>query len=244
MHVGTDFLKLPPVTGQYWSLFQCSMLGTGGTCVSFSADGLQRGHTCLLQAIAHLAVSPTGSAPLYSSSASFSADGLQRPLPTCPFRRMVCRAPLLVLFGERSPIHISYLFRALLLVLPSRRLVYTGSTHGLHLHISPTSFCPFRRMVCTYSPTCPLLPVVHPQPIVSTGQHCVHHSSCPIGPSPWWRCTLHSITIMKRIILLPKEPSFRPPCPWWTLHSIIMMKIILLLLSPNSCRLGVVKLPG
>ena len=34
MHVGTDFLKLPPVTGQYWSLFQCSMLGTGGTCGS------------------------------------------------------------------------------------------------------------------------------------------------------------------------------------------------------------------
>ena len=33
MHVGTDFLKLPPVTGQYWSLFQCSVLGTGGTCV-------------------------------------------------------------------------------------------------------------------------------------------------------------------------------------------------------------------
>ena len=33
MHVGTDFLKLPPVTGQYWSLFQCSMPGTGGTCV-------------------------------------------------------------------------------------------------------------------------------------------------------------------------------------------------------------------
>ena len=33
MHVGTDFLKLPPVTGQYWSLFQCSMLGTSGTCV-------------------------------------------------------------------------------------------------------------------------------------------------------------------------------------------------------------------
>ena len=32
MHVGTDFLKLPPVAGQYWSLFQCSMLGTGGTC--------------------------------------------------------------------------------------------------------------------------------------------------------------------------------------------------------------------
>ena len=32
MYVGTDFLKLPPVTGQYWSLFQCSMLGTGGTC--------------------------------------------------------------------------------------------------------------------------------------------------------------------------------------------------------------------
>ena len=32
MHVGTNFLKLPPVTGQYWSLFQCSMLGTGGTC--------------------------------------------------------------------------------------------------------------------------------------------------------------------------------------------------------------------
>ena len=33
MHVGTDFLKLPPVTGQYWSLCQCSVLGTGGTCV-------------------------------------------------------------------------------------------------------------------------------------------------------------------------------------------------------------------
>ena len=32
MHVGTDFLKGPPVTGQYWSLFQCSVLGTGGTC--------------------------------------------------------------------------------------------------------------------------------------------------------------------------------------------------------------------
>ena len=211
-----------------------------------------------------------GSAPLYylSSSASFSADGLQRPLPTCPFRRMVCRAPLLVLFGERSPIHISYLFWALLLVLPSRRLVYTGLTHGLHLHISPTSFCPFRRKVCTYfrrtvctsCPTCPfsgwsadhsyvfffspLLPVVHPQPIVSIGQQCVHHSSCPIGPSPWWRCTLHSITIMKVIILLPKELSFSPPSPWWTLHSIIIMKIIILLLFPNSCRLGVVELPS
>ena len=36
MHVGTDFLKLPPVTGQYWSLFQCSMLGTGGTCAGLS----------------------------------------------------------------------------------------------------------------------------------------------------------------------------------------------------------------
>ena len=34
MHVGTDFLKLPPVTGQYWSLFQCSVLGTGGTCAA------------------------------------------------------------------------------------------------------------------------------------------------------------------------------------------------------------------
>ena len=34
MHVGTDFLKVPPVTGQYWSLFQCSVLGTGGTCVA------------------------------------------------------------------------------------------------------------------------------------------------------------------------------------------------------------------
>ena len=33
MHVGTDFLRLQPVTGQYWSIFQCSMLGTGGTCV-------------------------------------------------------------------------------------------------------------------------------------------------------------------------------------------------------------------
>ena len=48
-----------------------------------------------------------------SSSASFSADGLHSPLPTCPFQRMVCRAPLLVLFGEWSPIHISYLFQAL-----------------------------------------------------------------------------------------------------------------------------------
>ena len=36
MHVGTDFLKLPPVTGQYWSLFQCSVLGTGGTCMAMS----------------------------------------------------------------------------------------------------------------------------------------------------------------------------------------------------------------
>ena len=33
-HVGADFLKLPPVTGQYWSLFQLFMLGTGGTCVA------------------------------------------------------------------------------------------------------------------------------------------------------------------------------------------------------------------
>ena len=32
MDIGTDFLKLPPVTGQYWSLFQCCVLGTGGTC--------------------------------------------------------------------------------------------------------------------------------------------------------------------------------------------------------------------
>ena len=31
VHGGTNFLKWPPVTGQYWSLFQCSMLGTGGT---------------------------------------------------------------------------------------------------------------------------------------------------------------------------------------------------------------------
>ena len=38
MHVGTDFLKLPPVTGQYWSLFQCSMLGTGGTCAALGAQ--------------------------------------------------------------------------------------------------------------------------------------------------------------------------------------------------------------
>ena len=184
-----------------------------------------------------------GSAPLYSSSASFSADGLHRPLPTCPFRRMVCRGVthvsyrplhillsllqglhrstprrmvckghyLLVLFGGWSA-ELPYLsfsvrrlqFRALLLVLPSRQ-----ARHMVCTYISPTSFCPFRRMVCTYSPMCPLLPVVHPQPIVSRGQHCVHHSSCPIGPSPWWRCTLHSITIMKVIILPPKE--FRPP---------------------------------
>ena len=41
MHVGTDFLKMPPVTGQYWSLFQCSMLGTGGTC-----GGATRGRKC------------------------------------------------------------------------------------------------------------------------------------------------------------------------------------------------------
>ena len=37
MHVGTDFLKLPPATGQYWSLFQYSMLGTGGTCDTLGA---------------------------------------------------------------------------------------------------------------------------------------------------------------------------------------------------------------
>ena len=49
---------------------------------------------------------------------------------------------------------------------------------------------------------------------------------------------------MKVIILLPKELSFRPPSPWWTLHSIIIMKIIILLLFPNSRRLGVVELPG
>ena len=160
-------------------------------------------------------------------------------------RRMVCKGRyLLVLFGGWSTElpYLSFLvrglqFRALLLVLPSRQ-----ARHMVCTYISPT-FCPFRRMVCTFSPTCPLLPVVHPQPIVSTGQHCVHHSSCPIGPSPWWRCTLHSIIIMKVIILLPKE--FRPPSPWWTLHTIIIIpKIIILLLSPNSCRLRVVEMPG
>ena len=96
------------------------MVCTAITYLSFSADGLQRGLTCLLQAITHLAVSATGSAPLYSS-----ADGLQRPLPTCPFRRMVCRAPLLVLFGERSPVPGS----------PTCPSASTGSTHGLHLHL-------------------------------------------------------------------------------------------------------------
>ena len=198
------------------------------TYLSFSMDGLQRGHTGHyrpLQAITHLALSPT--APLYSS-----ADGYKGRY-------------LLVLFGGWSA-ELPYLsysvrglqFRALLLVLPSRQ-----APHMVCTYISPTSFCPFRRMVCTFSPTCPLLPVVHPHPIVSTGQHCVHHSWCPIGPSPWWRCTIPSITIMKVIILLPKE--FRPPSPWWTLHSIIIiMKIIILLLSPNSSRLGVVELPG
>ena len=51
MHVGTDFLKLPPVTGQYWSLFQCSVLGTGGTCVPFGAGfgaGLAAGCAALV----------------------------------------------------------------------------------------------------------------------------------------------------------------------------------------------------
>ena len=47
MHVGTDFLKLPPVTGQYWSLFQCSMLGTGGTCVIFLPRKYQ--NPCMMQ---------------------------------------------------------------------------------------------------------------------------------------------------------------------------------------------------
>ena len=160
---------------------------------------------------------------------SFSAEGLHRS-NTCPlrrpFRRMVCTGHyLLALFGGWSAElpYLSFSVRGLQYIsptcpgsptfLPSRGLVYTGLTHGLHLHISPTSFCPFRRRVCTYfwrmvctgSPTCPfggwsadhpyvfffspLLPVVHPQPIVSTRQHCVHHSSCPTGPSPWWRCT-------------------------------------------------------
>ena len=84
------------------------------TYLSFSVDGLQSGHTRhyrQLQAITHLAVSPK--APLYSS-----ADGLQRPLPTCAFRQMVCRAPLLVLFGERSPVPGS----------PTCPSVSTGST--------------------------------------------------------------------------------------------------------------------
>ena len=48
MHVGTDFLKLPPVTGQYWSLFQCSMLGTGGTCDNKIGPGVGlQGFTCV-----------------------------------------------------------------------------------------------------------------------------------------------------------------------------------------------------
>ena len=44
MHVGTDFLKLPPVTGQYWSLFQCSVLGTGGTCAVKAPPQLWEGN--------------------------------------------------------------------------------------------------------------------------------------------------------------------------------------------------------
>ena len=85
-----------PPTGHYTSLSSYTFVLP--TCclsyLSFSAEGLHR---------------------LYylSSSASFSPDGLHRPLPGCPFRRMVCKAPLRVLFGEWSPIHISYLFQAL-----------------------------------------------------------------------------------------------------------------------------------
>ena len=171
---------------------------------------------------------------------SFSVKGLQYISPTCSglsylsFRlggwstqafHMVCTyiSPLrpFVLFGGGSA-HIfgGWSASALLLV---------RSADGLQITPTCPSFHPFYPS-CTHNP--------------SLAQHCVHHSSCPIGPSPWWRCTLHSITIMKVIILLPKELSFRPPSPWWTLRSIIIMKIIILLLSTNNCRLGVVKLPG
>ena len=87
-------------------------------------------------------------------------QGLHRSTP----RRMVCKGHyLLVLFGGWSPElpylsfsvrGLQYLFRALLLVLPSRQ-----ARHMVCTYISPTSFCPFRRMFCTYSPTCPLSPV-------------------------------------------------------------------------------------
>ena len=49
MHVGTDFLKLPPVTGQYWSLFQCSMLGTGGTCEAATRRNVRREERVTIQ---------------------------------------------------------------------------------------------------------------------------------------------------------------------------------------------------
>ena len=68
MHVGTDFLKLPPVTGQYWSLFQCSMLGTGVTCEVVLQRPSIRAHSGLPYAFCPIFGARTQTFPVMTSS--------------------------------------------------------------------------------------------------------------------------------------------------------------------------------
>ena len=109
-------------TGHYASLSSYTLVLP--TCclsyLSFSAEGLQAPLLFLFGVLFG------GWSAQTITYLSFSADGLQSS-PTCPFRRMVSNTYLLLVPGFDT---------SLLLVLPSRQLVYTGLTHGLHLHIS------------------------------------------------------------------------------------------------------------
>ena len=91
MHVGTHFLTLPPVTGQYWSLFQCSMLGTGGTCVDVCTGGgtarywpnsCGRGQSSALRLLAHplVALVPQSHISLCLCDCGFAFSGKQPDL--------------------------------------------------------------------------------------------------------------------------------------------------------------------
>ena len=91
MHVGADFLKLPPVTGQYWSLFQCSMLGTGGTCESpRSSPRLSGSQVAALPGRARWVARSKRRPPLAGARARAGGAGTSRGKST---RCTSCRSP-------------------------------------------------------------------------------------------------------------------------------------------------------
>ena len=108
-------------------------------------------------------MSPTGhytSLSSYTSCClsylSFSGEGLHRPLPTCPFRRMVCRAPLLVLFGERSTLVCTGHYLLVLFGGWSAELPYLSfSVRGLRWSAQAITYLSFSADGVQSSPTCP-----------------------------------------------------------------------------------------